>query len=81
MNFSNMGMRIKTKIEFIADIWSGFTVPNTPCKKVKMQFIHVFSQVITVSIFLINAVKSFKFVGANFFLDCQFCKGLFTVGM
>lgn len=58
---------------------SQFQIP--PVKKVKMQFIHVFSQVITVSIFLINAVKSFKFVGANFFVDCQFCKGLFTVGM
>lgn len=33
---------------FIADIWSGFTVPNAPCKiKVKLQF--KFTQVNTVS--------------------------------
>lgn len=41
-------MRTKIMSGFIADIWSGFTVPNAPCKiKVKLQF--KFTQVNTVS--------------------------------
>lgn len=43
-----MGMRTKIMSGFIADIWSGFTVPNAPCKiKIKLQF--KFTQVDTVS--------------------------------
>lgn len=43
-----MGMRTKIMSGFIADIWSGFTVPNAPCKiKIKLQF--KFTQVDIVS--------------------------------
>lgn len=43
-----MGMRTKIMSGFIADIWSGFTVPNAPCKiKIKLQF--KFTKVDTVS--------------------------------